>query len=103
MPRWVIVGGVTADEIIAYMESHGWQFMENREGHGKGRLNVTFSRGDWHGQPTKIPVFVSRYGGLDERYELVRDAGREALDLWRRFPKEPARFFDPEAREIVWK
>ncbi len=85
------------------MEARGWQLMENREGHGRGRLNVAFIRHDWHDRPTATPLFVSRYGGLEERYELIRDAAREGLDLWRRFPNEPQRFFDPERQEIVWK
>ncbi|MEX2444521.1 MAG: hypothetical protein WD492_13010 [Alkalispirochaeta sp.] len=82
---------MTADEIIEYMQSRS------------GKLNVAFTRDDWHGQPVTSPVFVSRFGTLDERYELVRDVGREALGLWRRFSQEPQRFYDLEARAIVWR
>lgn len=87
------------DEIVAYMNARGWGYGESRVLH---HILVTFSRPDWHGHRLERSFTVSSWGHPEERDELVRQAGREALQLWARFEKVPQRFYDSGRRRLIW-
>jgi len=91
---------MTAAEIIAYMEREGWTFTEKQQ---FNQYIVRFERRDWHGVPCRPPFFVSRNGTSGSRYKMIREAGREALQLWRDFDHEPHRYHDENTSVIVWR
>lgn len=86
-------------DIVAYMNARGWGYGESRV---LNHILVTFSRPDWHGRRLERTFTVSSWGHPEARAELVRQAGREALELWARFPEVPQRFYDAEQRRLVW-
>lgn len=87
-------------EIIAYMTERGWGYGESVV---VNQVMVTFSRSDWHGQSLERPFTVSSWGHPDYIDRLVREAGREALRVWRRFGgRMPRRYYDEERRHLVW-
>lgn len=91
---------MNAAEIERYMTTRGWGFGESRV---LNQIVVSFSRSDWHGRRLDYPLVVCRYGHPDYRDRLIREAGREALHIWKEFRgTAPAQYFDSRRRRIVW-
>lgn len=87
-------------EIITYMTERGWGYGERTV---LNQVMVTFSRTEWHGRRLDRPFTVSSWGHRDYIDRMVREAGREALQVWHRFSDSvPRRYYDEERREVVW-
>jgi hypothetical protein len=87
-------------DVINYMNQAGWGYGESLV---IDRVLVTFSRSEWHGRRLPRPFTVSSWGHPDNIDQLVREAGREAVRVWKRFAGPvPQRFYDLDRREIVW-
>lgn len=91
-----------SDAIIGMLHRNGWRFCETDHVTMKHELQVAFTRRDWHGLELEQEVAVTRSGPATERRQLVRDAGREALALYREFRKRPEIRNDPKDQELDW-
>ena len=87
-------------EVIEYMTRRGWGYGESTV---LNQVMVTFSRSDWHGRTLKVPFTVSSWGHATHMDRMVREAGREALRVWKTFSHGvPQRFYDEDRRRIIW-
>jgi hypothetical protein len=91
---------VDRKDVIDYMTRAGWGYGESLV---IDRLLVTFSRSEWHGRRLARPLTVSSWGHPDHVDRLVREAGREAIRVWKQFGgPAPQRFYDSTRRQVVW-
>nr|BDD43799.1 hypothetical protein 18 [Spirochaetaceae bacterium] len=93
----------SAEDVITFMAHHGWTFNESPPTEVERNLVVWFSRKDWHGYHLEHEITISTYGSPDDRNEMVRKIGREALEIWGRFPGQaPAQYYELDTRELIW-